>query len=108
MIKLVKIGETIRWIEERSGKLWVRLPHSVVQARAGLNPSHKTDGNRPPEGLTANELLMWYRGLPVRLKTKYYPPPPKKTIIVRDVHSVARPGTRARDCTHNFAPERCS
>jgi hypothetical protein len=50
--------------------VWVGLPRSVIQARAGLIPSEETDANPPPDGLTAGELLRWDRGLPVLLKTK--------------------------------------
>ena len=48
----------------------VRLPKSVVEARAGLIPSEETDAYPPPEGLTAAELLRWHRGFAVLLKTK--------------------------------------
>lgn len=51
----------------RSVGVWVRLPDSVVEARAGLIPSEETDGNPPPGGLTSKELLAWHRGLPVFL-----------------------------------------
>jgi hypothetical protein len=42
-----------------------RLPESIVEARAGLIPSEKTDNCPPPGWLTAKELLAWHRGLPV-------------------------------------------
>lgn len=58
----------VRGIEERPDRKWVRLPESVVKARAGLIPSSETDGNPLPEELTADELLEWHRGLPVELK----------------------------------------
>ena len=43
----------------------IRLPESIVKARAGLIPSEKTDSCPPPTWLTANELLAWHCGLPV-------------------------------------------
>jgi hypothetical protein len=55
-----------RGVENR----WVRLPASVVEARAGLIPSEETDANPPPEGLTVKQLLRWHKGLPVLSKTK--------------------------------------
>jgi hypothetical protein len=70
MRQRVLTKRTVSGVEERPEKLWVRLPQTVVEARAGLIPSHKTDANPPPESLTADELVAWHRGLPVRLKTK--------------------------------------
>ena len=52
--------------------VWVRLPQTVVEARAGLIPSDETDGNPPPDGLTARELLAWHRGLPVFLSARRF------------------------------------
>jgi hypothetical protein len=43
----------------------IRLPESVVEARAGLIPSEETDTFPPPSWLTAKEWLAWHRGLPV-------------------------------------------
>ena len=48
----------------------VRLPKSVVEARAGLIPSEETDAYPPPEGLTAVEELRWHGGFAVLLKPK--------------------------------------
>gem|GEM_PF-6509633 len=45
-----------------------RLPEPVVASRAGLIPSDEIDANPPPRGLTARQLLRWYRGLSVRLR----------------------------------------
>jgi len=56
-----------RKLRSRTGKRQVRLPASVVEARAGLIPSETTDAYPPPDGLIAAELLVWHRGLPVRL-----------------------------------------
>ncbi len=50
--------------------VWVSLPKSIVQARAGLIPSEEIDASPPPDGLTAWEQLRWYRGLPVLRKAK--------------------------------------
>jgi hypothetical protein len=52
-------------MKRRSDGNWVSLPKSIVQARAGLIPSEGIDASPPPEGLTAQEQLRWYRGLPV-------------------------------------------
>jgi hypothetical protein len=70
MSKPFKQKRTARRVEERSNKLWVRLPNSIVQARVGLIPSCETDANPPPDGLTAEEIMAWHRGLSVELKTK--------------------------------------
>jgi hypothetical protein len=70
MRKPVKKKRRARVIEAHSGRLWVRLPTSVVEARAGLIPSWETDANPPPEGLTSAELMRWHRGLLVELKIK--------------------------------------
>jgi len=69
MNKAIKKKHTARRVEEGSDKLWVRLPKSVVEARAGLIPSFQTDANPPPDGLTAVEIIAWHRGLAVQLKT---------------------------------------
>lgn len=50
----------------------VRLPESVVEARAGLIPSEKTDSNPPPDCLTSKELMAWHRGLPVFLSASRF------------------------------------
>lgn len=57
----------MKWQDRRkkSHRVWVRLPKSVVDARAGLIPSKETDGLLPPDCLTAAQLLAWHRGLPV-------------------------------------------
>lgn len=60
--------------EEKSSLVgvWVRLPASVVEARAGLVPSEETDGNPPPDDLTSKELSAWYRGRPVFLSAERF------------------------------------
>ena len=68
----IKQKRTARRVEDGSDKLWVRLPKSVVEARAGLIPSFETDANPPPDGLTGVELIAWHRGLAVQLKTSQY------------------------------------
>ena len=67
MSNSIKKKRIVRRVEERSRKLWVRLPKSVVEARAGLIPSLRFDANPPPEGITSEELTAWHRGLPVEL-----------------------------------------
>ena len=62
-------------MSERGMKRWpdgvrARLPKSVVEARAGLIPSEEIDTYPPPDGLTAAELLRWYQGFAVLLRTK--------------------------------------
>ena len=52
--------------------VWVRLPKSIVEARAGLIPSEETDSNPPPDGLTGTELLAWHRGVPVFLSARRF------------------------------------
>lgn len=52
--------------------VWVRLPESVVEARAGLIPSDETDGNPPPDCLTSKELLAWHGGQPVFLSASRF------------------------------------
>jgi len=52
--------------------VWVRLPKSVVEARAGLVPSEELDVNPPPDGLTGKELLTWHRGQPVFLSARRF------------------------------------
>jgi hypothetical protein len=69
----VKKKRTTRGAEERSDKIWIHLPKSVVEARAGIIPSEATDANPPPDELTCEELLSWHRGLSVQLKTEEYP-----------------------------------
>ena len=51
---------------------WVQLPQSVVEARAGLIPSEKTDSTPPPEDLTSKEMLAWHQGLPVFLSAERF------------------------------------
>jgi hypothetical protein len=51
--------------KENARGVWLQLPRLVVEARAGLIPSEETDGSPPPGGLTATEMLRWYRGRPV-------------------------------------------
>ena len=70
-------GQLLAWyrglpvaLKIKPERIWVRLPKSVVKARAGLIPSYETDANPPPEDLTADELLAWHRGLPVELRIK--------------------------------------
>lgn len=69
MTRLVK-KRMPRRTEECSNTIWVHLPKSVVEARAGLIPSEETDANPPPEGLKSEELIAWHRGLPVQLTIK--------------------------------------
>lgn len=52
--------------------VWVRLPKSVGEARAGLIPSEETDGNPPPDWLTGKELLAWHRGQPMFLSASRF------------------------------------
>lgn len=52
--------------------VWIRLPKSVLEARAGLVPSEETDGNPPPDGLTGQELLAWHHGQPVFLSARRF------------------------------------
>lgn len=54
--------------KNRFDRIWIQLPPSVVEARAGLIPSCETDGCPPPESLTSPQRLRWYRGLPVLCK----------------------------------------
>lgn len=55
---------------KNSRAIWVRLPKSAVNARAGLIPSKETDALPPPEDLTAAQLLAWHRGLPVLVDSR--------------------------------------
>jgi len=65
-------------MENQIDRFWVRLPESVVEARAGIIPSDETDASPPPEGLTAKELLDWYSGLPVLCKKRKTRPRPHR------------------------------
>jgi hypothetical protein len=56
---------TRRRMMSQRRRVSIRLPESVVRARAGLIPSEETDSCPPPTWLTAKELLAWHRGLPV-------------------------------------------
>lgn len=55
---------------ERIDITWVRLPMSVVKARAGIIPPEEIDTCPPPDDLTVAQQLAWYRGLPVPLKSR--------------------------------------
>lgn len=70
MKRPVNKKRTVRGVEKCSDGVWVRLPESVVEARAGLIPSYETDANPPPEDLTSDELRAWHRGIPVPLRAK--------------------------------------
>ena len=64
--------QTRRGLTSQPIGVWVRLPKSVVNARAGLVPSEETDNNPPPDDLTSKELLAWHRGLPVFLSAERF------------------------------------
>jgi hypothetical protein len=48
--------------------MWVKLPRAIVEARAGLIPSHETDRTPPPPDLTVREIFQWHRGAPILTK----------------------------------------
>lgn len=54
--------------------MWVQLPASVVEARAGVIPAIDLDTAPPPPSLSAKQMRQWYRGLPVLYRGTQHAP----------------------------------
>ena len=67
-----RIGAGAKKQVHRVFSVWVQLPASVVEARAGLIP--ELDSTPPPPGLSARQRSQWHRGLPVLYKGRQRAP----------------------------------